>query len=36
MRGSIAGFTPTEALAAVVAGSGVRHEVENGTILITR
>lgn len=36
VRGSIAGLTPTEALAAVVAGSGLRHEIHNGTILITR
>lgn len=36
VHGSIAGFTPAEALATVMAGSGVRHQVENGTILITR
>lgn len=36
VHGSAAGLTPTQALASVVAASGVRHEVENGTILITR
>lgn len=36
VRGSAAGFTPDQTLAAVVASSGLRHEIENGAILIRR
>lgn len=35
LHGSIEGFSPAEALDSVVAGSGLRHQVENGTILIS-
>ena len=35
VHGTIEGLTPDKALAAVMPGTGFRHQIENGTILIT-
>jgi hypothetical protein len=34
LKGSIMGMTPDEALASVLATSGLRHRIENGRLVI--